>query len=294
MVIFLCYNEMGDIMINLHAHTNCSDGILTPVELLKKFSNSGVKICSITDHDTVDAYFKIDNDISKYNIDKLIPGVEIKCTYQGIPIEILAYYIDIKKMKKYLMKKKKSIIKFQKYSFKKGKIIAKKLGLKLGRQKLKKGNYAGLTLYKSLCENYDYNSKILEEDTFKDGVLFYRKTFSNSNSPFFINEEKMGYDAKDVIDIIHKYGGLSFLAHIGNYYIVNDKIKFLKNICTDTNLDGVECYYPSHSDEDTKKYIDFCKKNKLLISGGSDFHGTKYQNVIVQKNIDLKNINWIV
>ena len=63
--------------IDLHIHTNCSDGKFSPMEILKKAKEQGINTISITDHDTVSAYT---NDLFSYaqnNNITLIPGVEI-------------------------------------------------------------------------------------------------------------------------------------------------------------------------------------------------------------------------
>ena len=70
-------------------------------------------------------------------------------------------------------------------------------------------------------------------------------------------------------------------------------MKFLVDLSSNTNIDGIECYYPTHNEEDINKYIDFCKNNNLLISGGSDYHGTPSQNILFIDNIDINNLSWI-
>lgn len=280
-------------MINLHTHTNYSDGIYSPNELLKMFKENNINICSITDHDTVEAYYNIDKSLLGYNINKFIPGVELKSTYKGIPIEILGYYINIDQMRDYLKIKQQGMFEFQRYSFKKGIEIAYKLKLKFDERELKDGEYAAVAVFDLLNKYNDYNSNILGKEILSNRATFYRKTFSNPKSPFYVSETNLGYSVQDTINKVHEVGGIAFLAHIGNYHAVADKLKFLEDLVKETNIDGIECYYPSHNEYDTKRYIDFCKTNNLLISGGSDFHGKEDQNILLQKNIDIKNITWL-
>lgn len=169
--------------------------------------------------------------------------------------------------------------------------MCRSLKLKFDNEELKQGEFAGTALFNLLNKYYDYNVQILGSKI-DNGSAFYRKTFSNPDSPFFISEESLGFSAEDTIKKIHEAGGLAFLAHIGQYIMIDDKISFLNDICN-TNIDGVECYYLLHTEEETKKYLEFCKQNKLLISGGSDYHGTPSQNIICQDNIDVNNLNWI-
>lgn len=282
-------------MYNLHLHTNYSDGVLSPQELLKKLEDNNIKIAAITDHDNVDAHFvlrKIKYD--EYFTGYLIPGsTEMKCTHNGFSIEILGYFINIEMLKPYLDKKEEKLNEFQKFAYEEGKKVCKKLNLKFDDIKLTPGQFAGTAMYNLLNKYYDENVKILGKGYIENGSVFYRKTFVNPESPFYVPEENLGYTAKDTIDIIHKAGGLAFLAHIGQYKMIKDKLLFLKNLKDSTELDGIECYYSLHSDEETREYLNFCKENNLLISGGSDFHGIFSQNIITQNNINSKDLFWI-
>jgi len=87
-------------MIDLHLHTNYSDGTDTVKELLKNAESQKQDIISITDHDSVDAYNELENiDTRKLFSGKIIVGAELKTFYNGVPMEVLGYGIDYKKIK---------------------------------------------------------------------------------------------------------------------------------------------------------------------------------------------------
>ena len=82
-------------IIDLHIHTNLSDGALSPKQIIDESSNIGLKTISITDHDTIEAY---NNDIINYAKNKginLIPGVEISTKTNKCGIHVLGYNFDI-------------------------------------------------------------------------------------------------------------------------------------------------------------------------------------------------------
>ncbi len=83
---------------------------------------------------------------------------------------------------------------------------------------------------------------------------------------------------EDVIDIIHRSGGLAFLAHPFEYRI-EDTIKFLDDLMKKNELDGIECFHPSANENATNILVEYAKKNNLYISGGSDYHGSKKPNI---------------
>ena len=90
-------------MIDLHIHTNNSDGSDSVIEVLKKAEKLGLKTISITDHDTCRAYEELKNiDIKKYYSGNIIKGVELRCFYNRRIIELLGYNIDPQKMQEWL------------------------------------------------------------------------------------------------------------------------------------------------------------------------------------------------
>ena len=77
-------------LFNLHIHTTCSDGHLTPDEAVEFAKKNGYKYFSITDHNTFEAYSKIDYK----NIESLITGIEFDCWYKGVFMHLLCYGIN--------------------------------------------------------------------------------------------------------------------------------------------------------------------------------------------------------
>ena len=99
--------------------------------------------------------------------------------------------------------------------------------------------------------------------------LLYRKGFINKNSPLYIDLEGYYKSADEIIKMIHGCGGLAFLAHPFNYVEnMNDILQELAN-----KIDGIECFHYSADSAQTEYLLEFCRKNGLLVSGGSDFHG---------------------
>ena len=88
--------------INLHIHTTCSDGTLTPKEVIEFVQNKGYEYFAITDHNNFNAYKEIDYK----NIKGLITGIEFDCWYKGVFMHLLCYGIDpfAKEMEEFLAK----------------------------------------------------------------------------------------------------------------------------------------------------------------------------------------------
>ncbi len=89
---------MGSL-IDLHIHSNLSDGELSPKEIIDRAVNNGVSVIAIADHDTTLAYNDELFNYAQTNNIKIIPAVEISTKYKGIGIHVLGYNFDINNMK---------------------------------------------------------------------------------------------------------------------------------------------------------------------------------------------------
>lgn len=286
-------------MIDLHMHTIHSDGTDTVKELLQKAEAKKLEIISITDHNSVDAYYELEQspELRQIFTGKLIVGSEIKTTYKGVNIEILAYGIDYKKIK--IVKEDQQ--KVQKEIMQYFKEVGKKLGLTFD-EKIQpvcgdtSKQFAGNVFSEEILK-YKENKEIIEKigrfatikDDSKDIPIFYRIHESNPNSPFYFNTAKYYKNIDETIEEIHKAGGLAFLAH-GYMYPFEEKDKVIEEILKTTNIDGLECEYPVFSEEQRMKLKELCKKYKKFMSGGSDYHALNKSNIDMGTGID-NNLN---
>ena len=279
-------------MIDLHLHTVHSDGTDTVKQLLEKAEEKKLEIISITDHDSVDAYFEMENSKDLRNIfkGKIIVGSELHTTYNKVNIEVLAYGIDYKNLRIQKVEQDK----IQKNNLNFFKEIGKKLNLKFDENiitipgdvsKQFASNVFGEEILK-----YEENQKILLEiGEMFDRNTFYRIHESNPKSPFYIDTSAYYRSIDEVIEDIHNAGGLAFLAH-GFEYSFPDKYKTIENILKTTKIDGAECEYPKFSKEQRNYIKELCKKYNKFLSGGTDYHAKNKPNIDLGTGIN-KNIN---
>ncbi len=291
-------------MIDLHTHTNHSDGTDSVEEILKNAEKNNIEILSITDHDSVDAYFEleINPNLRQLFSGKLITGAELKTFYNKVSIEILAYGIDYKKIRIH----KYDASKLQNKILEKYKKIAQELGLKYDENEMyiDRSNpckqWASFVLATEVLK-HDENKEIIEKIGEFNPTSFFRVHQSNKDSVFYYDESYSSIDINETISRIHEAGGLAFLAH-GFVYPFKDKAKTLEEILTTTDIDGLECIYPLFSEEEREIAINLCKKHNKYMSGGTDYHaqnkpdimlGTgKYNNVCIQKDFVKDWINY--
>lgn len=279
-------------MIDLHMHTVYSDGDKTVEELLKLCEEQKLEYISITDHDNCMQYK--DEALNKGLFSgKIIKGSELHAVHNNRKYEILAYGIDIEILNKWYQKyySDEKLIESQKYAANKLIEIFNKLGIKYNLDNIewptKPTEFVERRMYKDAF-SYPENKEIFGEYNDSNFGLFFRKEITNPESPFFMPPFGLP-EHKEVVEAIHNAGGKAFLAHPFEYKF-EDTIGFIDEIRKIAELDGIEVYHPSSADDDKKDILyEYARKNKLYISGGSDFHGTPKPDIKV--GVGRGNIN---
>lgn len=265
-------------MIDIHTHTTYSDGSSSVEEILKEANSANINIFSITDHNTIDAYDEVKK-LRYLFSGNIISGVEITTTYKGETIEVLGYGFDLDKMKKLLSE---NVLTFEEKQLKEFELIKnqyKKIGVKFKEEnivfdpKVESSRVAFVKEIKKYPDNFKF---FLYESSITTDSGFTRNEVYNPKSPLYVDESSLFPSLEKTIDMIHSAGGLAFLAHV--YAYSSNISEELINILDNYNLDGLECFYTTFTDEQSKYLVDLCKKRSLYMSGGSDFHGTRKVN----------------
>lgn len=261
-------------MIDLHIHSTYSDGEYGISQILEMLKNKNITTFSITDHDTVKAEKEVRKLIAGTDF-IYINGIELSCIFNNIETHILGYDFDSNSS-----------------SFKH--IV--KLTNQLRQLRL-------LAILDYLKDNFDITFSKDEIARFKriDNVgkphiakllkaKGYAETSELAMKKYFKNFKSLTrIDAILGIKAINNAGGKSFLAHPGIILEDNDisyeELDKFVQILSENGLQGIEIYHSSHTKDQIEFFRKLAKKYKLLISGGSDFHGT------VKLNADLGRLS---
>lgn len=287
-------------MIDLHTHTNHSDGTSSVYELLKEAEEKQLEMISITDHDKIGAYLEMDEnpEIRKVYRGDILIGSELKTFYEGVSIEILAYGFDYHDLKIHKVDRRA----LQSEYLKKFKVILKNLNLKYDEEELyidcnnPTKYYAGSVVAREILRHKE-NKKIIEEMGSFDASFFFRIHQSNPESVFYIDETPYFLDIYETIKRIHDAGGMAFLAH-GYIYPFKNKDTTIASILRDTDIDGMECVYSLFSEEEINKAFTLTEKYKKYRSGGTDYHGLNKPGINLGENNNhplVKSLvnNWV-
>lgn len=281
-------------MIDLHMHSNHSDGSNTVTELLQKAERLNLKAISITDHDSCRAHIELRNmDVKKIYSGLIIPGVELRCFYKRRIIEVLAYNMDIDKMQAWLDKfyEGKSHEQIQTKYLKQLYKTCMELNLHMPAiDEIKwdpKSEWAARTIYREMKADVR-NKEKLPEDLWNEYDNFRHKYCYNLENIFYIDKSEDLPSLTELLKVIKETGGLAFVPHIYLYKWAEDKVEFINELVDNYDIDGMECYYNSFSKEQTQYLENLCNEKGLYKSGGSDYHGTKRPEV--EMGIGLGNL----
>lgn len=269
--------------IDLHIHTTKSDGTKTPKETLTQAEELGLKKISITDHESVDAYPEVE-EYRKLFSGIIISGIELKTICQGREIELLGYGISVKEMKQNLPTLYKSKEEINKSYLRAILKVLREHSIVLPKNTeelytdflVQPAKFVSSILFND-SENLKYNTDILFSDhiehTNKESL--YRGWLTNPKSSFHVDFRSYP-NYQDTIDLIRASSGKVFIPHVFQYADFSKSI--LVELLQTEKIDGIECYYPTFTGENTQYLLDTCANYNLFVSGGSDYHGANKKN----------------
>lgn len=268
---------MGVFMkkIDLHIHTNKSDGLLSPKEIIDEAKRKQVQTIAIADHDTVDAYTDEVYNYAKDNEIELITAVEISTKTKKCGIHVLGYNIDTSS--KYLNESLKKIRN------------ARHDYLHNVANKLNEMNYI-LNINKldmieavtkahiamDIISNKTNEKQLLKQFGHIPSKGKFIETIMNENCPAYVKKETV--TPKEAAEIIRKAGGKVVLAHpVAYVHEDNLTMNEILEIINDMKADGLEANYiytdrNNNIVNEIEKWNKFAEENHLFVTIGSDFH----------------------
>jgi len=247
--------------IDLHLHSSCSDGTMTPTELVQEALRAGIRGIAVTDHDTVEGIDEALQEGNRQGIE-VISGVEISAYLDDIPMHILGYGFrhrdaalqqNLQRIQAARNKRNDGIL---------AKLNA--LGIDVTREDLRRHSQTGQT-------GRPHIARLLLEKKVARTIdeAFYR--YLRKGGLAYVERKRLM--ASDAIAMITAAGGIAVLAHP---LTIDQTMLTLPGVIMEMKelgLEGVEVYYPIYSATVRQKLIALCQQLGLFITGGSDFHG---------------------
>ena len=258
---------MDTRIIDLHVHSSASDGTLAPAVLVAEATRAGLSAFALTDHDTTDGIAEATAAATAAGIE-LIPGVELSTEYEGKEIHVLGLYIDIEN----------ATLQKQMADFRQS-----------------RDNRNIFMLEKLRAEGFDITQEALEA-SFPDAVITRAHIARYLLDKGYIPDMKTAFSEyigdgcrcyvgrpkvtpMDAVAYILAAGGTPVLAHPVMYHMERPQILSMLRAMKAHGLVGLEAIYSENTPADEQIYKTLAREEGLLITGGSDFHGTNKPDI---------------
>ena len=245
--------------VDLHIHTNVSDGVYSPAEVVEQALQASLEAIAITDHDIIDGVIMAQNAATGANIE-IIPGIELSAAYKQKDVHILGYYMDLTNSE---FLDHLSVIR----NVRKNRVISIieklfALGIKLDLNEIVQD--ADNTV---ICRSHVARAMVASGAVKTKKEAF--KRYIGLGKSAYVPRETIS--PPEAIHLILVARGVPVLAHPGSEHNNANFIKELINV----GLKGIEVYHREHDAKQTKMYTKIAQQNGLIMTGGSDFHGSR-------------------
>lgn len=245
-------------MIDLHSHTNESDGTCSPAELIEEAVHAGVDVLGITDHDTFAGYDQA-LPLARAAGVELVCGIEVSTKLHGRSVHLLGYFLAGDGHGGF----REWVLDMQASRRERNMRLAARLrelgfDITLEEAEARGRGMTGRPHFASIMVEKGYVANI-------------RQAFDD-----YLDESAKGYvyrrepEFTEGVEKIRQAGGIASLAHPVR---VNGNVPALMPELRAAGLNAIEAYHSDHDVNDTNRYLELAKEYGLLVTGGSDFHG---------------------
>ncbi len=243
--------------IDLHIHTNVSDGSLSPTQAVEEAVEAGLRVIAITDHDTTDGIAEAEAAAKEHEI-VLVPGVEISTTHPRGEVHILGYWMDYRDPEFQEFLKRPRATRTSRIREMCRRLT--ELGLPVRAEEV--FEVAGST------ENVGrpHLAKLLVAKGYVEGMDEAFQRYLGEGCPAYVKRFKNR--TGETIEMIHRHGGVSVIAHPGLIHdpeLVTDLIR--------EGVMGIEVICHEHDQAMVERFSALADRHGLLKTGGSDYHG---------------------
>lgn len=247
--------------VDLHVHSDKSDGSFTPSQLVDLAASKGLCAFALTDHDTTAGIKEAAAAGIKQNIE-VIPGIEFSTEYLGKDIHIVGLFID-EDAPAFLA----HLDNFVNARIARNREMCKRLsqdGIDISYEKL-------LEAFPGSVITRGHYSRYLFEHGYVQSMPEAFDRYLGDHTKYFVPREKISPSA--AVELILSVRGIPVLAHPTLYRLGNDGLRRLLRILKEAGLIGIEAVYSTYSAGEEREMRQLASHFGLLVSGGSDFHG---------------------
>ena len=253
--------------IDLHTHSTHSDGTFGPAELVLLAAERDLQVVALTDHDTTDGLPEALGTGLDVGVE-VVPGVEFSAEYLGTSVHILCYWMDAEDPALQL-----ELRGLREDRYRRGELMVEKLGslgLPLAFERVRE--IAGdATIVRPHIAQAMVEAGIVQTEK----EAFER--YIGDGGPAHV--AKHALDPLDAVALIEGAGGVCVLAHPGMWGDQSSVPDELIERMAAAGMRGLEVDHPDHPPEARERYRALADRLRLIATGGSDCHGTRYDPV---------------
>jgi len=253
-------------LIDLHSHTNESDGTFSPAQLIAEAKRVGVTTLGITDHDTFAGYDAAGAHAREAGVD-LVCGIELSTKLHGRSVHLLGYFFDPESLSEF----RQWILALQAARRDRNvRLVARlqELGFDIT---LAEAEARG----RGMTGRPHFAQLMVEKGYVKDLREAFDEYLDESAKGYVYREEPAFQEG---VERIRKACGIASLAHPVR---VKGDVPALMPELRDGGLNAIEAYHSDHTAADTQLYLELARKYALQVTGGSDFHGAVKPGVML-------------
>lgn len=254
-------------LIDLHVHSNASDGTLAPADVVALAAKKGLKAIALTDHDTIAGIGDAKKAAENFPVE-VIPGIELSCVYHGEEIHILGLFVNP-----------------EDEGFVSGIDNLRKIREQRNEEMIRRFNEAGLSMTLSEVRGANPDTVItrahfaraLREKGYVKNTEEAFKKYLTYGCPYCPKKEQI--TPEYAMELLLSSNASPVLAHPYLYHLGDAKTEELVSFLKDLGLHGLEVYHSSNNQHESGKLKKLAKKYGLFPTGGSDFHGSNKPDI---------------
>ena len=254
---------MSADLIDLHTHTTASDGSANPEELIARAATKNARAIAVTDHDTVSAISRARAAAHRLGIE-FVAGVEISAEYSPGTLHILGYCIDDRSAP--LIAKLSELQHARETRNPQIAARLQALGMDISYDEV-------ATLAGNEVVGRPHFARLMVERGYAGSIQEAFDRFLKKGAAAYVAKSRL--HPREAVSLIREAGGVAVLAHpyqlsLSSYDEADELIADLAEF----GLDGVEAIYSRHNAQQRASYSEIARRHRLLITGGSDYHGS--------------------
>ncbi len=253
--------------IDLHTHTDCSDGTFTPSELVALAAERGLDVIAVTDHDTTDGLDDAANTGSDLGVE-IVPGIEFSAEHLGTSVHVLSYWMDPANPDLQV-----ELGRLRDERFRRGERMVERLqelGYPVSFERVQEIAGSGNIVRPHIAQVLVEVGVVATEDEAFERLI-------GDGGPAHV--PKHALHPLEALALIRGAGGVCVLAHPGMWGSDSSVPGELIETMAEAGMAGLETDHIDHTPEQRALYRSVAKRLGLVATGGSDCHGRRYDPV---------------